>query len=571
MLASLAGVTASFALGAVSDRPPPWTAREGALDRYFLVQAPAELVLINGPPSSSRDEIEALNSAYNVVAVTPAHRPPPRGWRDPALASALGLDRMWIFELAAARPDLDRIVRRYAAVSGVERVWRDGAVEHCNTPDDTLWGSQWNLQSGKLDCEAVWDTVTSSSVLVSVIDSGADLKHKDLAANLWVNPGETAGNGKDDDGNGYVDDVNGWDFWNGDSSPSDDNGHGSHVAGVVGALGDNSRDVAGICWSATIQAVKVLDSAGGGTWTSIAQGLVYAVDNGATVVNMSLGGSGGDPGLEAAVAYARDLDAVQVAAAGNKASDTPFYPAAYDGVIAVMASDPSDKRPAWSNFGDWCDLLAPGDGVYSLWKSGLTNILSGTSQASPHVAGVAALVRTLNLQLDRIDVELAIETSCDDLGSPGKDDDFRWGRVNAREAVCRAATLLLEKRSIPQGGSTELWISDAAHSGDLYLVNPTLSGREPGYTLDLFLANDVRTVPVNFDWFSQVALSYPDIGVFDDFLGALDATGRAVPVLHLPRGNGLSGATIHFSGFTADPNDLSKARRVMNSVGLRVE
>jgi hypothetical protein len=237
----------------------------------------------------------------------------------------------------------------------------------------------------------------------------------------------------------------------------------------------------------------------------------------------------------------------------------------------VMASDPNDKRPGWSNFGSWCDLLAPGDGVYSLWKSGLTNVVSGTSQASPHVAGVAALMRTLNPQLDRVDVELAIETSCDDLGAAGKDSTYQWGRLNAREAISRAALLTLEKTTMSPGDSTDLWIVDGAHPGDLFLIEPTLSGREPGYTLDLFFSNDVRTVPINRDWLTDFALNAPKIGIFDGFIGSLDATGQAKATLHLPRGNGLSGQTIHFSAFTADPLDMTHARMVANSVGLQVQ
>jgi len=563
-------VAAGLLLQTGQERRPPWLTSGEALSNYFLVKAPADLVGDDAPDSPARLEIEALKSQYGVVAVTPMHARPPRGRLHPVLAEALGLDRFWFFELDRSRHDLDQIIARFARVSGVERVWRDGRITHCGTPDDSLWSSQWNLHKAKLDCEAAWDSATQETVPVAVIDSGVDLSHKDLKNNVWSNPGEKANNGKDDDQNGFVDDSNGWDFWNGDSTPRDDNGHGSHVAGILGAEGNNKRDVAGVCWKAQIQVVKVLDSSGGGTWASIAQGLVYAADNGARVVNMSLGGNDGDAALESAVAYAAGLDVVQVAAAGNKANDVPFYPAAYEAVIAVMASDPNDKRPGWSNRGSWCDLLAPGDGVYSLWKSGLTNILSGTSQAAPHVAGVAALLRTLNPQLDRVDVELAIETSCDDLGEAGRDSEYQWGRLNAREAVRRAAMLVLEATEIKPGKSVELWLSDAAHPGDLYLILPTLADRSPGYTLDFFFDGETATVPINLDWLSLFCLVGPDVGVFDDFLGSLDANGRATAKLNLPKGNELIGKTIHFAAFTVDPADLTRARRVTNSVGLHV-
>src|SRR4029453_14618181 len=139
-----------------------------------------------------------------------------------------------------------------------------------------------------------------------------------------------------------------------------------------------------------------------GSFVIIAQGIIYAAENGAQVSNYSIGGAGGDPGLEAAVAYAAGLDIVQVAAAGNSASNVAFYPAAYPDVISVMASDASEKRTLWSNWGDWCDLCAPGDAIYSLWKGDQTNVLSGTSMASPHVTAIAALPRTLTPQLDPV-------------------------------------------------------------------------------------------------------------------------------------------------------------------------
>ena len=563
LLSSLS--TASFAAPGV----PPWTS--GGIDHYFFVQAPAELVLDGPFRPGARDQIERLNARYGVVAVTPLHVVPPRGWRDPALVSQLGLDRIWIFELQASRPDLATVVARYAAIPGVERSWKDGRVDHCKTPNDELFPSQWNLQQDKLDCEVAWDAVTTETVIVSVIDTGAQLTHLDLKDNLWVNPGEIANNGKDDDHNGYIDDVNGWDFWYGDDEPFDENGHGTHVSGIIGARGDNDLDVTGICWKAMVQPVQVLKKDASGTYASIAQGVVYAADNGASVVNLSCGGPDYDPGLEAAIAYGAGLDVVQVAAAGNTASDELFYPAAYDGVISVMASDPNDKRPAWSTYGDWCDLIAPGDGVYSLWTKDKTNILSGTSQASPHVAGVAALIRSMNAQLDRVDVEAVILTSCDDLGAPGKDSTFQWGRLNARKAIARSRILTLERLTMQQGESLAITVEETAHPGDLYLVNPTLAERLPGYVLDQFFPGDLQVVPINFDWLSTYAFNQPDIGIFDDFFGNLDGSGTGNALFNLPRGSGFVGLTIHFSGFTADPLDLSKARQVMNSVGVDVQ
>src|SRR5262245_35149424 len=214
-----------------------WRGQTGRLatDGYVLIQAAPGVELREGRDPKGGvvtgvGEIDALNRGCSVVEVGRLFREPPRGHRDPASFRRLGLDRIYYLILAAPRPDAGRIARQYGALRSVTRGWTDAAIEAAQTPNDANWSSQWNLMAGNLDCPPGWDRATDSSVLISVIDSGGDLAHPDLVDNLWINAGEIPGNGLDDEGNGYVDDVNGWDFWNGDASPDDDLGHGTHVS-----------------------------------------------------------------------------------------------------------------------------------------------------------------------------------------------------------------------------------------------------------------------------------------------------------------------------------------------------
>jgi subtilisin family serine protease len=552
---------------------PPWASEspELAVARYLVVQAPAGLVVDERGAPLASGPLADLDRRFGVTSVQRVHRTPPRGWRNPAAAARLGLERQWLVVFGAAPADLDAVAASYAAVPGVEGAWRDHVIAAAGTPNDTLFPKQWNLLSDKVDAVDLWDHWTDASALISVVDSGVDRSHPDLVENLWTNPGEIANNGIDDDGNGYVDDVQGWDFWNGDADATDDFGHGSHVAGILGARGNNADDVAGICWNAAIVPVKVLNAGGGGTWTSIAQGVVYSADLGAAVENYSLGGTGGDPALLAAVQYAASLDVVQVGAAGNNGNSTPYYPAAYDDVIAVSATDATDAKPGWSNSGMWVALCAPGDGIESLWKGGLTNILSGTSMAAPHVAGVAALIRSVNPQLDRVDVKLLLERTADDLGTPGFDADFEWGRLNAARALENAQLLTLSTMSAPPGSDVDLYVADALHPADVYVVQPTLAGREPGYSLSTYLPNDPRTVPIDPDRITALALNPAGGAIFENFIGTLSAAGIGKATFHLPGGHGLSGMVVYFSGFTVDPGDLTVGRLVLNSVAFQIE
>ena len=266
---------------------------------------------------------------------------------------------------------------------------------------DPHFGQLWGLE--KIDAPEAWGVTTgSSAVVVGVIDSGIDFNHPDLAGARWVNPAENCddcrSNGVDDDGNGYVDDWRGWDFANNDNDPSDDNGHGTHVAGTIGAVGDNGVGITGVSQQVRLMGLKFIGADGSGTAADAVSAILYAAANGADVTNNSYGGGFSQAMLDA-IQTADSQDSLFVAAAGNDFSDNdaePVYPAGYDvpNVVSVAASDADDDLAWFSNYGRAAvDVAAPGMNVFSTSAGGGYRMDSGTSMAAPHVAGAAALAK----------------------------------------------------------------------------------------------------------------------------------------------------------------------------------
>ncbi|MBY0497818.1 MAG: S8 family serine peptidase [Cyanobacteria bacterium] len=272
------------------------------------------------------------------------------------------------------------------------------------SPNDPKFSQQWGLQTIKI--AEVWTKAktTATSAVVAVIDTGLDVNHGDLAPNLWRNQTETLGNGADDDMNGCVDDEFGCDFTGngiGVALQSDPHGHGTHVAGIIGAVGNNKTDTVGVAWTVPIMAIRVFTASGAATSDRVATAIDYAVKNKASVINCSFGTALPSPKLLAAIDRAVKADVLIVAAAGNTDGGlppdndtTPVYPASSPGVLAVMASDKLDGQQSISRKGhNSVHLAAPGENIISLRANGGTSLRDGTSMAAPFVSGVAGLAR----------------------------------------------------------------------------------------------------------------------------------------------------------------------------------
>jgi subtilisin family serine protease len=265
-------------------------------------------------------------------------------------------------------------------------------------PNDPLSSLEWQFAGdGPMGIDSAWAQTTGGPVVVAVLDSGIDLGQPDLAGNLWANPNEVGGNGVDDDHDGLVDDVNGWNFVNNNNNVSDNNGHGTHVAGIIGADGNNGVGVTGVDWNAKLMAVKVLDSSASGDDATVAKGLRYAVAHGARIVNMSLASPSPSTQLRSALTYAQNAGVLVVTAAGNFGENLrsdPSYPASYGApnVIDVAASDQAGALDPTSDFGSTVNIAAPGTDIVSTSMSGGYELRTGTSMASAIVSGVAALV-----------------------------------------------------------------------------------------------------------------------------------------------------------------------------------
>ena len=266
-----------------------------------------------------------------------------------------------------------------------------------------LWGMHNTGQSGvttdaDIDAPEAWDITTGSSdIIVAVIDTGVDYNHPDLAANMWTNPDETL-NGIDDDGNGYIDDIRGWDFFSDDNDPYDESGHGTHCSGTIAAEGNNDMGVVGVSWNAKIMPLRFLGPEGGYTSDAVLA-INYAIDNGADIMSNSWGGGGYSKALENAIYAANDAGILFVAAAGNAGTDNdeyPHYPSSYDvpNIVSVAATDRYDNLAYFSCYGlESVDLGAPGVTIASTYPDNSYCYMSGTSMAAPHVAGAAALIK----------------------------------------------------------------------------------------------------------------------------------------------------------------------------------
>jgi subtilisin family serine protease/predicted enzyme related to lactoylglutathione lyase len=297
-------------------------------------------------------------------------------------------------------------------------------------------GKLWGLD--QVHASSAWEMARGDGVVVAVVDSGIDATHSDLAVNVWTNPNETPENGIDDDANGFIDDVHGWNFVGHNNAPVDGNGHGTHVSGTIAAVGENGRGVIGLAYKAKIMPLKGMDDNGVGNIVDLANALMYAADNGADVVNASWGGNfpcASNSVIASAVQYAYGKGVTVVAAAGNSNSDVAgFTPAGCPNVISVAATDIGDGKAYFSNWGK-IDVAAPGMGIISTVPGNIYGSKNGTSMACPHVSGLAALVLSKFPSYTNVQVRELIRSSSSDVGEEGFDPYFGYGRINAAKAL----------------------------------------------------------------------------------------------------------------------------------------
>ncbi len=310
-------------------------------------------------------------------------------------------------------------------------------------PNDYSGSVQWSLQ--KINATGAWNVTTGSSgITVAIVDNGVNYLHQDLISNAWENPGEIAGNGFDDDLDGYIDNVYGYDVADGDNNPLPPAGtlntsafvHGTHCAGISSATTHNAWGISSIGFRTRFMSVKCAsDNSNGDVLTATYEGVDFAISSGADVISMSFGSTTSSLTWQYLINAAQLRQIVMVGAAGNDNTSTPFYPAAYPYVIAVGATDQNDVKSYFSNYGSWVDVMAPGSGIISTLprNSNTFGTMSGTSMAAPLVAGLASLVLSYNSSLSAAAVESMILGGCENIDglNPTYTGMLGNGRINA--------------------------------------------------------------------------------------------------------------------------------------------
>ena len=331
--------------------------------------------------------------------------------------------------VSAPKADVASLLQGLQSQSDTEYAEVDGTAHALATTNDPYYtqGSEWHL--AKIQAPAAWDITTgTSSVIVAVVDTGVYATHPDLAGKVL---------------------STGWDFVGNDADTTDQNGHGTAVAGTIAPDANNNLGVVGVAWTNQILPVRVLDANGSGSYSSIAQGITYAANHGARIINLSLGGTSSSQTLQDAINYAWSKQCIVVAAAGNNGNSTPVYPAACSNVVSVAATNSSDVRTSWSNYGSYVDVCAPGDGIVTLDGSNGYGSWSGTSFSTPIASGVLALMASVNLSLTNTQIVDLLLKNSDDLGTTGADVYYGNGRVNALRAVTAAKTYVAPDTTAP--------------------------------------------------------------------------------------------------------------------------
>ena len=452
-LAALAGP-----LGALAQSPAELRLLVRLSDELAAEMAPAGRYAAK---AQAFDQLNRAHAALQVQALNPGA----------GLAGAVA-PAAYVITLPAGT-DARQAQRDYEQTGLFRYVELDGRGEaggvQGTVPNDALYNRQWGLKNtgtfslsparagADIKMEDAWAISTGdTTVTVAVIDSGLKFDHPEVAGRTWRNRREIAGNGIDDDQNGYVDDVRGWNFAANTNDPTDDQGHGTNVTGIIGAQGNNNLGYAGVNWGCKLMVCKGLNAQNSGFYSWWTAGIYYAVNNGARVINMSLGGSTTSQTMQDAITFANQRGVVVVACMMNNNNNVTFYPAGMSGIIAVASTNPDDSRSnpffwsstSGSSYGAHVSVAAPGNYIYGLSHLSNTNYNTywgGTSQAAPHVAGLASLLLTLRPGLTPAQVKSILQSTADDrVGSPsedvaGWDQYFGHGRVNAQRALASVA------------------------------------------------------------------------------------------------------------------------------------
>ena len=360
----------------------------------------------------------------------------------------------------------DSLYVKYYAQSNIEvkqeKLQTEKLPLQFNLPNDPYTDRQWYVKNNgtftrfaskagaDIGLLQAWELEDGDSlVTVAVLDGGCDIYNADLKGRIWKNAQEIPFNNIDDDLNGYVDDTIGWDFVNADNFPEDEAGHGTNVAGIIGANANNNIAYAGIDKNCKLMICKITDDEGNGKYRNWAAAIYYAVKNGARVINMSVGGLVSSKELETAINFAYENNVLVVAAMMNTNTSQPYFPAAYKNVLAVGATNPDDSRAApffWSktsgsNYGQHISVVAPGNYIYGLSPTSDNIFWGGTSQAAPMVSGLAALLIAQDMSRTPDEIQHIITITADDkVGTAEEDTDgwdqyYGYGRINAYRAL----------------------------------------------------------------------------------------------------------------------------------------
>lgn len=422
-----------------------------ALDQNPDLEIAPNLLLVRFQPTATRAGQDAVLSAIGGQIV--------RSYR-----TVPGL------HLVAIDGDVKTTVALLSAMPEVRYAEPDRVMRASVLPNDPSYGNLWGMSS--INAPAAWDVTTGDqNFVVAVIDTGVQRPHDDLAANMWTNVLEDGFNGIDDDNNGFIDDDRGWDFYQNDRRPFDTNGHGTHVAGTIGAVGNNNLGVVGVNWHISIMPIRFLGPNGTGAVSGAISAVEYATMFGVKVSNNSWGG-GSSTALKDAIKASKDVGHIFVAAAGNDGNSQAGYPARYtlNNIISVAAVSSSDSLASFSNYNAISvDLGAPGVSIYSTYKSQGYAWLSGTSMATPHVTGVVALVYEQNPTMAFYQIRDKVFTTVRPVSSlSGK--TVTGGVVDAADAVVPAdASLPPEMPTRPTltdlgGGSVQVdWVDFSAN------------------------------------------------------------------------------------------------------------